>query len=57
MESVTYTYTGVECSVWDDKGGIFLNTTTTQKELEYLFNKGFDNISRIPTEVSEKPKK
>ena len=54
MPKYNYIYVGPECSVWDEKGGIFLNSSTSQKELEYLCSKGYDGIAK--TELSE-PKK
>lgn len=54
MESVKYQYIGEPCSVWDENGGIHLNRDTSQKELEYLYSKNYDNIVKLE---EDKPKK
>jgi len=54
MEGINYTYIGAECTIWDENGSIFLSTKTSQKDLEYLYNKKVDNIVKTEPEKVKK---
>lgn len=52
MAKFKYQYVGAECTIWDEKGSIFLSSTTSQKDLEYLCSKGVDGIAKIEQQSS-----
>lgn len=53
--TVKYIYSGREYDWWDENGKIFVSSSTSQKDLAYLYTKGVSGV--VKAELPEKAKK